>query len=261
MSIKKPTPLRLRPTVGDAIGTTAFFRNRVLNETLLNELLISGRKHYSILFHACSIGAEVYSFLIQYLAGGFNEHFSLSCYATDKQQDFVTYADHAQFPQEILQGCTEAERQYFTVHDGTVSLESRVKKNVEFLPAADFANFDSERSYDVVVLLNALVYVTAEMQAEVFDRVSSYNLGWIVSSGFHQATIKKDLQRNGYSPVETAMEEIHMSWSDRLREKPVPQEALPPNIFTDWSLPAFSEVPDYRYRYCALFSKDGSLNV
>jgi chemotaxis methyl-accepting protein methylase len=132
MSVKRPTPLRLRPTVGYAMGTTAFFRNRVLNETLLNELLISGRKHYSILFHACSIGAEVYSFLIQYLAGGFNEHFSLSCYATDKQQDFVTYADHAQFPQEILQGCTEVERQYFTVHDGAVSLESSVKKTLNF---------------------------------------------------------------------------------------------------------------------------------
>ncbi|MFQ3201006.1 MAG: hypothetical protein ACI9SK_001737 [Zhongshania sp.] len=51
MSVEQPTPLRLRPSVGDAVGTTAVFRNRVLNQTLLNELLISGRKHYSVLFY------------------------------------------------------------------------------------------------------------------------------------------------------------------------------------------------------------------
>lgn len=147
------------------------------------------------------------------------------------------------------------------MHDVAVSLDSSVKKSVEFLPAADFADFASERSFDVVVLLNALVYVPAEVQAEVFDRVSRYNLGWLVTSVFHQTTIKEGLQRNGYLPVETAMKDIHMSWTDRLRAKPVPQNALPPNIFTDWSLPAFSEVQDYKYRLCALFRKDGAFIV
>jgi hypothetical protein len=259
MPTQRPIPVRLRPTAGEAIGTTAFFRNRILNDTLLNELKAAGKSHYAILFHACSIGAEVYSFIIQYLERGMDQHFSLSCQAVDKQQGFVDFARNAEFPQEVLQGCSDGEQQFFSGIGDKVTLVEKVKNLVQFLPACDFKDFSSDKQFDVVFLLNALVYVPMEVQSTVLDRVSSYNSGWLVTSGFHQQSIKQDLQRNDYSPIETAIQEIHMSWVDRLRTEPVLKESLPANIYTDWSLQPFSKVEDYEYRYCALFKKQAAV--
>jgi chemotaxis methyl-accepting protein methylase len=159
MTNQHPAPVRIRPAIGDAIGTTAFFRNRILNETLLSELLKAGHKKYSVLFHACSIGAEVYSFIIQYLERGLDKNFALTCQALDKQQEFLDFARAAQFPPEILSGCSINEKTYFIELNKQVSPINKVQNYVEFLPANDFLSFTSETDFDVVFLLNALVYV------------------------------------------------------------------------------------------------------
>ncbi|MEQ9124754.1 MAG: hypothetical protein RIM80_19570, partial [Alphaproteobacteria bacterium] len=57
-----PAAFRLRPTDGDRIGTTAFFRNRAFLETFGAEIAALGAagRRVEILVHASSMGAEVW---------------------------------------------------------------------------------------------------------------------------------------------------------------------------------------------------------
>ena len=255
MSSSSPSPVRLRPAIGDAIGTTAFFRNRILFDTLLDQIAASGLKEVSVLFHACSIGAEVYSLVVQYLVRQLDQQFSLHCYATDKQPGFVDFARAASFPSEIIKGCSAEEMPFFVVSDGVVKPADSVLARIEFLPASAFDAFTTARIFDVVCLLNCLLYVPAATQSSVLAAVSSYNKRWLVTTGFHPETIKQDLQTNGYSPLLTNLEQIHNGWTDRLRAEPIPVGQLPPHIFTDWSLQPFVKNVDFEYKLCALFNK------
>ncbi len=250
-----PGPIRLRPATGDAIGTTAFFRNRILFDTLLDQLLACGRKDISVLFHACSIGAEVYSLVIQYLARQLDQQFTLHCYATDKQPGFVDYAKAASFPLEIIKGCSAEELQYLQQSNGSVKPTPAVLARTTFLPANAFDSFTTDKIFDVVCLLNCLLYVPSEIQSQVLSQVSRYNSSWLVTTGFHPQLIKQDLQANGYNPILTNIEAIHSGWTDRLRATPIPTEQLPPNIYADWSLQPFEKNEDFEYKLCALFSK------
>jgi|GEM_PF-862092 polysaccharide pyruvyl transferase WcaK-like protein/ADP-heptose:LPS heptosyltransferase len=255
--IKQESAVRLRPAVRDAIGTTAFFRNRPLFHTLLQELEKSGRTQIRILFHACSIGVEVYSFVIQYLVQGYDKHYSIECYASDKESEFLNVAQRATFPSVVLESINPEERIFFNPENSDrIAIDQNVLRLVTFLPPTDFTRFQSAQQFDVVVLLNAFVYVPANLQSLAIDRISTYNTEWFVTTGFHQETIRSDLRRNGYLPCTTNIREIHSSWTDRLRNKPTPKETLPTNIHTDWSLPPYSEIPDYEYKYCAIFRKE-----
>jgi hypothetical protein len=255
MSSSSPSPVRLRPAIGDAIGTTAFFRNRILFDTLLDQIAASTQQEVSVLFHACSIGAEVYSLVVQYLVRKLDQQFSLQCYATDKQPSFVDFARAASYPPEIIKGCGAEELRYFVVSDGEVKPADAVLARTEFLEASAFDTFTTTRKFDVVCLLNCLLYVPAATQSRVLAEVSGYNKRWLVTTGFHPETIKGDLQANGYSPILANIEQIHNGWTDRLRAEPIPAAQLPPHIFTDWSLQPFVKGEDFEYKLCALFSK------
>ena len=258
MSSSSPNPVRLRPAIGDAIGTTAFFRNRTLFDTLLDQLAASNLKEVSVLFHACSIGAEVYSLVVQYLVRKLDQQFSLHCFATDKQPAFVDFARAASYPPEIIKGCSAEELHYFLVSDGIVKPAPAVLARTEFLTASAFDSFTTTRTFDVVCLLNCLLYVPAATQTRVLAEVSGYNKRWLVTTGFHPQTIKGDLQATGYRPILANLEQIHNGWTDRLRAEPIPAEQLPPHIFTDWSLQPFVKSQDSEFKLCALFRKTGN---
>jgi chemotaxis methyl-accepting protein methylase len=246
-------PVRLRPITAQAIGTTAFFRNRPLYRVLLEELGTLGRKHYKVLFHASSIGAEVYSFIIQYLMSGLSGKFSLEVHATDLEPSFVEYARCGRYTAEILEGMTANETSYF-VHDGNmVRIAEQVKKAVRFLHACNYLDFSTDTSYDICFLLNTLIYVPIDKQAVALDKISQYTNCFFVITAFHMDTIKEDLSRNGYKPVIKDLKAIHDAWTDR-RVVPVGNE-LRPGIYAKWSLPEFIEVIDFEYKYCAIFRK------
>lgn len=247
----KKTPVRLRPTTERSIGTTAFFRNRILFDTLLDELTRAGKSHYTVLFHACSIGAEVYSLVIQYLLRGREQQFSLRVLATDIEGGFIDYARNGKYPKEILDGMTDAERTYFSV-DADAAVSAEVKALVEFMPPCDFTSYQSQDMFDVVSLLNCLVYVPQPTQTATLDRIAAYNSGFLLVTAFHRDSITADLQRNHYAPVLAHQREIHESWLDRRVNAPfVPQ----PGIYADWTLPPFAEIAGHEYLYCSIFRK------
>jgi chemotaxis methyl-accepting protein methylase len=74
-------------------GATAFFRNRPLLATI-DELLREkpGHEPLRILFHASSIGAEVYSFVIHSMISGLAIERDLQVFATDLNPNFLNFA-------------------------------------------------------------------------------------------------------------------------------------------------------------------------
>ena len=246
-------PTRLRPVTDKSIGTTAFFRNRPLYDVLLDQLKLLGKDHYTLLFHACSIGAEVYSFLIQYFIRGHADNFSVTVYATDLEQDFVDFARNALYPLEITTGMTQEERAFFVQTPSGLAINPELRQAINFLDACSYLDFTTEQTFDVVFLLNTLVYVPEQQQRFTIDKIAQYNSKLLVTSAFHMSTIKSDLTRNHYQPVLAKQEEIHNAWTDR--RVTVFSDELGPGIYANWRLPEFSEIEDFEYRYCALFFK------
>ena len=116
-------------------------------------------------------------------------------------------------------------------------------------------DFESNRTFDVVLLLNVLLYMTAELQSLTIDRIARYNRAVLVTTGFHLERIRSDMQRNGYQPVNEDLRAIHDGWTDRRRNGPARDETVPGRIYHAWSLPPFSEIDDFEYKYCAVFEK------
>ena len=254
MRIPPPAvPVRMRPATDNAIGTTAFFRNRPLFYTLLEEMSRLGRDSFDVRFHACSIGAEVYSFIICYFLGGYANKFILRCHASDREEKFLDIARQGTYPLEVLTGMTSEEAQYVDPIEKALQIQQRVRDVVDFLPPCDFTSDTPQKVYNVVFLLNALVYVPADRQATALANIASYNSDILVTTAFHADSIKSDLVRGGYVPVLRNIEEIHESWLDR--RVVTSGSEIRSGIYAPWSLPPFSKLVDYEFKYCAIFEK------
>lgn len=251
--VHNTTPVRLRPMVGNSIGTTAFFRNRALFDTLLEDMKSRGQISYNVMFHACSIGAEVYSFLIAYLTGGFEKYFTLQITATDREQGFLDFAALGGYPIAVTKSMSPVEKAFFGVNNSEANVVDKVRQSIRFLAASSFVDYSCDDSLDVVVLLNALIYVPAELQAKTIDRIANYNTGLLVISAFHNDFIKQDLVRNGYRPILKNIKAIHDGWKDR--RVIVQGDELRTGIYAKWSLPEFSEIEEFEFKYCAIFEK------
>lgn len=248
-----PAPVRLRPCTGDAIGTTAFFRNRALLDTLLGVIAASGRTEIRVLVHACSNGAEVYTLLIA--AALHPGSPVLQVDATDREPDFVAAAAAGIYDAAILAGMTEAEQGFFTpLSDTAVVVTAALRQRARFLPPASFVDFTSPDPYDVVVINNALLYVDGPSQEQTLRRIAGYNTGWLVTTGFHGDRIEADLRRVGYEPIHENMKNIHDGWTDRRTDDGAPR--LTPGVnYYPWNLPPFETGPGYAYRFGCLFAR------
>lgn len=249
-----PAPVRLRPVTDQRIGTTAFFRNRPLLDVVCRRLAALDRADIDVLFHACSNGAEVYSFLIACRNHPELRRRNVRVWATDIEPAFVAMAQNAVYPTQILAGMTPDEARHFAPHGaGNVKASVELAASVQFLPAVSFANFRTDQSFDLTFLLNALLYAPGEVQPGVFDRMGGYTRSLIVTTGFHFGSIKTDMQRIGFEPVLDQQRAIHDAWTDRRRPATSQAELLPGKIFHTWSLPPFEPIDDVEYRYCAVF--------
>jgi len=249
-------PVRLRPVTEFSIGTTAFFRNRPLLHALLGRMAELSVKRISVLVHACSIGAEVWSLLIAAKRDPRLRDVVLEVYATDRESGFVAFAEQGIYPKQVLEGMCEEERAYFLPCDEqNVRVVDSLRQSVRFLTAASIESFESDCTFDLVMLMNVLLYLPGEKQSIVFDRIARYNRHLLVTTGFHFDRIKSDMTRNSYRPVVEAMEIIHDGWSDRRRETRGDNEMIPGKIFHPWSLQPFQKIKDYEYKYCAIFER------
>jgi CheR methyltransferase, SAM binding domain len=249
-------PVRLRPTHGAAIGTTAFFRNRALLDVLLRQIGTLAAQEICVLVHACSIGAEVWSLLVAATLDPRTSGKRIRIAACDLDPEFIAHAARGVYPRSVLAGMRADERAFFEPFDADgVRVCERLRSSVEFLPAQSVTEFDTERTFDVVLLLNALLYVPGELQSRALDRIARYNASLLVTTGFHFDRIKADVCRNGYVPVTERAHSIHDGWTDRRRHGPPRNETVPGQIYHAWSLPSFSEIEDFEYKYCAIFRK------
>lgn len=248
----------IRAYHGKHVGATGFFRNRTLVETVHDCIYALGRPSIRALFHAVSVGAEVYSFVIQRS----QRHPGLDatlCDATDIDAEFLRAAGQAEYPTTVLQAMTPDERQRFEPAGvGRVRVMAEIRERVRFLPPASYVEFESDTDYDVVFLLNSLLYVDGPSQRLTIDRIARYNTGLLVTTGFHLDRIKADLAENGYHPVTDNIAAIHDGWTERRLLEP---GFMMPGIthYTPY-LPPFSRVPDFEYTYCAIFAKEGVLS-
>lgn len=259
----QPPLLRLYDESGPAaklIGTTCFFRNRPLLRTLL-EQIDPAQAEVSVLVHACSIGADVYSLCIAWeLFFQGRPHPTLRCFATDLSHEFLGRARHGVYPAEILEGLADGERAYFDRVDAvTCRVTKSVRDHVEFLPASSYVTFDSSRSYDVVVLLNSLLYVSAPDQSRTLDRIATYNARHLLVTGYHADSIQRDLERNHYAPVTDRFEEIYENWTCRRSLEPgVMIEGV---TFHTPAMEALRPCDDYHFRFGSLFEKQDSCGI
>jgi SAM-dependent methyltransferase len=249
-------PVRLRPTTQTSIGTTAFFRNRALLDVVLGRIAQLPQTRIAVLVHACSIGAEVWSLLIAARLDPRTRDKHIDAVACDIAPEFVDYAQQAIYPRAVLTGMHREEQAHFEAYDAeSVRVRDDVRRQASFLPAQSLVDFQADEAFDVVLVLNALLYLPAEQQARVIDRVAACNRALLVTTGFHFDQMRGDMQRNGYLPVSDRARAVHDGWSDRRRSGPARDEIIPGKIYHAWSLPDFSEIEDYEYKYCAVFQK------
>ena len=192
-------------------------------------------------------------FVVHYLSDKFDDAFEISCEATDLNPTFLSVAKRGCYPRQVLDGMHATERSYVSLSDQGVYVDEEVIRYVKFLPSSNFSAFPAAAQYDIVFLLNALIYVPESEQAQTIDSISSYNKEWLILSAFHQNTVKSDLQRNRYYPVLSNIEAIHNAWLDR--RVAAPEQESRAGIYADWSLPEFSKIQDYEYRFGTIFRK------
>ncbi|MSO69739.1 MAG: hypothetical protein EXQ98_05610 [Alphaproteobacteria bacterium] len=237
---------------GPHIGSTGFFRNRALLDTVHDCVDRLCPAPPRVLFHAVSIGAEAYSYVIGRALRC--PEADQGCDATDISLDFHGAAGRAIYPATVCQGMTSDEARFFEPAGvNNVHVAEVVRRRVRLLPPASYVEFETDQRYDVVFLLNLLLYVDAAAQRRTFDRIARYNTRLLITTGFHPDTIKVDLSENGYQPITTNIAEIHEGWTER--------RILPPGFMVQGqthcrpALPTFSPIADYEYKYCAIFEK------
>lgn len=247
-----PDPVMIRVYKGDKKGATSFFRNRPFLETVCAQLKTIEKPQINVLFHACSVGAEPYSFVAAAAMSGLFGHFEqINIIATDIEADFIAQAKAALYPASVVQGLTPAEQAFFAPADGgNVTIHPLLKEAVQFIAPASFVDFSTDVAFDAVFVMNAMTYVTPAQQSEAIRKIAGYNSRFLMLSAFHPDGIKADLQQAGYAPVAERRGEIHNAWGDRVTSGPIaPQES-------SWRVPPYSEeVADFEYKFGAIFQK------
>ncbi len=249
----KAGKIMLRVREGGQSGATAFFRNRALLRTIDEELRTLKPGPLRILFHAVSVGAEAYSFLIHSRMTGLDRLFDLTVEATDINANFLAYAARASYPADSLAALTEDERAGFEADgDGGVRPVAAIREALILLPPMSFVEPVLSGSHDVIVLNNGLPHVGVDEQARALDAVGAARPRYLVASGFHPDTIEADLRRNCFRPVARNQMEVYNGWTEHFRNRP----PKPDDHDYSYALTAVDAIAPDDYRRSSLFVRD-----
>ncbi len=243
------TPLMLRVYKDDKKGATAFFRNRPFLDTITTRLKDLPDRPVQVLFHACSIGAEPYSFAATAQGAGLD----VTIDATDIEPDFIEAARRGVYPAQITSRMRDDEKRLFAdIGQGHVKLDDTVRDAVRFLPAMSLLD-PPAKQYDAVFAMNVLTYLTPEAQTQAIATMARAAAKYLCVTAFHPDTIQADMQAAGFTPVLQDQQAIHDAWGDRVRaggaKRGTPEYS--------WVVPPYhTGVPDYQWRYGAIFMRE-----
>lgn len=242
----------IRAYDGGCKGATAFFRNRPFLDQFFKLLSARCGQKCKVLVHACSIGAEPYSLAFWSLHRRKEYGVDLTIHATDVNAAFLGLAQQGVYPSGILDGMTPEERSWFEIGNDVVLVPERIRQMVKFLPPRSFVDSDLGETYDAVLIMNALTYVSQEQQRAAICHAAARTRHVLALTAFHPDTIRRDVEQVGFLPHPEGMEEIHAAWGDRLSNYPI--DPLSPEY--SWKLPPFDcKAPDSEYRLCSLFAR------
>lgn len=251
---------------GDHTGSTAFFRNRPLINTIIKLIKDNHIAPCSILYHACSLGAEPLT-LAMY---GHEAGLEMDIEATDIDPVFIEIANQGLYPAVVRDSFTDQENSFFnSVNNESITPHEKYRNMVKFLPACGVEEFQTDKNYDVVFLTNILNYLDRPRQRAILQAISHYNKRYLITTSFFPNTIISDLKKAGYEPVTTNLEAIHRSWYARIKIDnslivPPGANVTKLDIINSvvnqhaWALPAYELIqddPDKNWKYCAIFKK------
>src|SRR5262245_50824704 len=163
-----PKPALMRLQSEGQSGTTAFFRNRPFLVEL-SALLAEGDPPLTrVLFHACSVGAEPYSFALWCLHHTWPavpRRVEMVC--TDLKPEFLEIARRGVYPASVLETMTDEERGWFERHAEGARVPDAARALSRFLPPMSFVDGDPGDDFDAVLIMNALTYVTPGEQHQI----------------------------------------------------------------------------------------------
>lgn len=240
-------PVMLRVYEGDKKGATAFFRNRPFLQTIHGLVDDLDRHSARVLFHACSIGAEPYSF-----AAMASEPNKLTILAADAEESFLATAREGVYPADVLVGMTSEERSVFEVIGDRAQVKATVRNRVQFLPQASLLDFNPSERFDVVFAMNVLTYLTPTQQTEAIRNMAGYAKSYLCLTAFHPDQIRSDVEAVGFAPYLARLEQIHGAWVERIQPT-APARGTPEY---SWVLPPFeTTTQDYQWRYASIFRR------
>jgi len=244
-------PVMLRVYNGANKGATAFFRNRALLSTLMQELAALEQPKVSLLVHASSIGAEPYSLAMWHLAHAAST-FDLEIHATDIDAQFLAMARKGEYPADLSRGLTTEERGWFESDGAVLRVPAGARSMVNFLPPMDFVRQRPEGRFDAVLIMNALTYVTPAEQHLAIVGAAQSSRSLLALTAFHPDSIRADIGAVDFEPVMANHQLIHDSWGDRLTDKPID----PGSQEYSWRLPRYDGGRiDAAWRFGALFRR------
>ena len=248
----------MRYVVGDRIGRTDFFRNPAFLRALVD--LLRTERMPRVLVHAAAVGAEPYSVVMASYIAGLHD---IRVDATDIEPSFLEIAQRGIYRDDCLAKVPAAAQEFFLAGPvpGTVEVIPEVRARVTFLEPASFVNFGPSQTYDAVLALNALTYVSPEEQREAILSMGRYARSYLGLSAVSPSIIKRAVQDAGFEPVDRSdWIRIYYGWRDRIRLRPGRREwALPvlPFLMRDWT---FSASSLFRRRFHgSTLSEDGAV--
>jgi chemotaxis methyl-accepting protein methylase len=179
----------LRPVTADRIGTTDFFRNPAFLNTLVE--LLKPIRNPRVIFHACSNGAEPYSFAVTWLEAGGGP---ITIEATDIEPTFLDEAEALSHPR----------------------LTDEARALVTFLPASSVTTFTTHKVYDAVICMNALCYLSKDEQRRAFWKMASVCERYLCVTAADPLETRHGIREARFQPVFKNWVAIYYGWKERL---------------------------------------------